>query len=263
MTPAISVNNLAARYGKTSVFSGVSLAIGTGERWALIGQNGCGKSTLLRCLCGLHTPHAGTIEINGSKLSTLPHAERARRIAFVPQASGRTAPPFTVYDFVTMARFPYAGLFSNQSRHDAIRVHEALALTETEHLGNRTMTTLSGGELQRVLLASAAAQDTQILLLDEPDAFLDPLHRAHIRSALKILHAERKCTIITVGHDVNAVLADETHVAVLKSGTLLFEGPTPDIDSFRTLIGITYDIPFETAVNARTGRIILHPEAVV
>ena len=130
----------------------------------------------------------------------------AHLIAFVPQANNRTLPPFAVREFIMLGRFPFQGFFALPSKRDKIIVDAALQLTDTEALSDRLLTTLSGGELQRVFLAAAVAQRTAILLLDEPMAFLDPMHQELIQRSIDRIHEEFSTTIIAVTHDVNHAL---------------------------------------------------------
>jgi iron complex transport system ATP-binding protein len=227
----IVVNSLSFGYAPGSwALENISLEVKEKSTWAIIGKNGSGKSTLLKCLCGLVRSRAGAITIQGKRLVSYRPRELARLIAFVPQANNRLLPPFSVRDFVMLGRFPFQGFFALPSGSDKTIVDAALQLTDTVTLADRLLTTLSGGELQRVFLASAVAQRTAILLLDEPMAFLDPMHQELIQRSIDRIHEEFSTTIIAVTHDVNHALNRFTHVCALSQGTQLYEGTC---DNFR------------------------------
>jgi iron complex transport system ATP-binding protein len=221
----INVNSISFRYDRDiPVFDGISLEVNSGETWAIIGKNGCGKSTLLKCIGNLLRVAGGTIAIDGRALDSYRPMDLARLVAYVPQASGRMLPPYSVSDFIMLGRFPYQGFFSVPSGKDRQIVREVLHLTDTVTLADRPMNRLSGGELQRVFLAAAVAQKTSILLLDEPMSFLDPLHQEMINRSLGRIHDEFNTTIITVTHDVNLALNRFSHVCALAKGKLFFIG---------------------------------------
>jgi iron complex transport system ATP-binding protein len=227
------------------VLDGISLEIDERSTWAIIGKNGSGKSTLLKCLCGLlHCP-GGALLIDGKPLSSYRPMELAHLVAFVPQASNRLLPPFTVRDFVMLGRFPFQGFFALSSKRDRDIVDASLQLTDTDTLADRLLTTLSGGELQRVFLASAVAQRTAILLLDEPMAFLDPMHQELIQRSIDRIHEEFTTTIVAVTHDINHALNRFSHVCALSQGTPFYVGRCDDFrkDALKLLHDI-YSINF-------------------
>lgn len=223
----ITVDSLSYNYEKSAlVLSGVSFSINMGERWAIIGKNGCGKSTLLKCIGGLLPATKGEVLVNDKPVASYRPLELAKLIAYVPQAIGRAQPPYSVVDFVMLGRFPYQGFFALPAAHDRKIVGEALQLTDTDSLSERSMNTLSGGELQRVFLAAAVAQRSSILLLDEPMSFLDPLHQSMVQRSLDRIHDEYNTTIITVTHDVNLALRRYSHCCALVKGEQFFAGTT-------------------------------------
>lgn len=223
---AIKVDSLSFSYDRNAhVLADISLEIGVGERWAIIGKNGCGKSTLLKCMGSLLTPSRGGVAVTGKPVSSYRPLDLAKLIAYVPQAIGRSLPPYPVLDFVMLGRFPYQNFFALPTAEDRKTVREVLKLTDTDSLASRSMNTLSGGELQRVFLAAAVAQKSSILLLDEPMSFLDPLHQTLVQGSLDRIHDEFSTTIITVTHDVNLALNRYTHIcAISEKGTLFFKG---------------------------------------
>lgn len=259
MSLFLDVQNISAGYNGNTVISDISFSVDAGERWAIIGPNGSGKSTLLNTIAG-HIPiHSGHIRLGSTPYTTLNAQNRAQLIAHVPQPTGRQFPPFSVTRFVALARHPWRGLFDSPSTHDDEAVAQALAITDTSALASRRLTELSGGELQRVLLAGAVAQDTPLILLDEPESFMDPRHTLMIRQALARIHDEKGCTIITVLHDVDAAVSNHSHILALKNGEQMFAGPTGSLEL--PVLEALYDVPFEFAKGGKSGRSVLIVEA--
>jgi iron complex transport system ATP-binding protein len=221
----IHVKDVSFHYTEeVPVLRKISLEIQTGQRWALLGKNGSGKSTLLKAIGGLLPVSGGSIAVEGKPVAEYRPVELARHIAYVPQATGRALPPFSVAEFVMLGRFPYQGFLALPGKEDRHVVEEVLCLTDTETLAGRPMQTLSGGELQRVYLAAAVAQRTGVLLLDEPMSFLDPFHHEMMYRSLQRVHTEFNTTIITVTHDVNFAINRCSHVCALRQGELFFAG---------------------------------------
>lgn len=224
-TPAVMVEGLAFSWGGAdvpAVFSRVGFTVARGESVAIIGPNGAGKSTLLRCLAGLLRPCAGQVEIEGSDVSSLSPKALAKRVAFLPQGSD-AVPAMRVRDVVATGRYPYFTLFDPSSAEDRRAVDHALVLTGTDGLADRRLDTLSGGERQRVLLAAAIAQDTPILLLDEPFTFLDPAGQAVFSAIIERLRAERGVTVITVTHDLGRAAASGGRIVGLSGGEVVVD----------------------------------------
>jgi iron complex transport system ATP-binding protein len=218
-TPIIKIDSLSVAFGEHRVLTNVSAAIEAGQRVAVVGRNGVGKSTLVRCLAGLEKVGDGTITIGGKDIVGYSPRELARWISYVPQGQGRIVPG-TVYDYVMLGRFPYQGFMAIPSQRDREKVNEALELTDTAALAKRWVSTLSGGEMQRVLLAGSVAQGTRILLLDEPTTYLDPFHAELINTTLENVHREYGCTIVAVTHDINAALRYYSHILALVNGSV-------------------------------------------
>jgi len=222
--PKLEVKDLSFSYGGKAVIENITFSADCGGAWAVIGRNGAGKSTLIKCLCGLLKRRGGSVLIDGTPIDKLTPREIARKIAFVPQGNGKSAPPFTVREYVMMARFPYSNFLSPPSRKDKNRVDEALTLTDTVKFADRMMNTLSGGEFQAALIAGAVAQDTPILLLDEPTTFLDPYHQENIRLLMEQIHTQLGTIVITVTHDVNLALSTHNNILALIDGKPFFCG---------------------------------------
>ncbi|MBN2037036.1 MAG: ABC transporter ATP-binding protein [Chitinispirillaceae bacterium] len=245
MAPLLEVAGISAGYGKSEVLLGVDVRIDEDQRWAVLGRNGTGKSTLIRVLAGLLVPARGAVLLRGKPVADYPSRQRACQIAYMQQKAEAVI-PYTVYDFVMLGRYARMGLFGIPGDNDRQAVVQALEYCEVRDLGNRMMTTLSGGELQRVLLAGALAQETPLLLLDEPTTFLDPAHERHFLRALESAHTMRELTTVMVTHDINTALTSCTHVLALCDGKVFFSGTARDFDArcpeaLETLFGIPFE----------------------
>src|SRR5213080_3465055 len=223
------LHNLSFGYTSVPVLSNVSFDIAPGEFVVLLGPNGAGKSTLLKILAGLIHQYTGSAELCGQPLARLRPVEIARRIAFVPQETHMVF-PFTVQEIVMMGRLPhraFGGLLD--SRRDLERTHQAMALTDTATLAGKRFNEISGGERQRVVLASALAQDPEILLLDEPTVYLDLKHQIQFYDILDRLNAERGLTIISVTHDVNLAARYARRMIAMRSGNFVADGSPEEV----------------------------------
>jgi iron complex transport system ATP-binding protein len=221
----IEIKKLSFSYDNKKVIDDVTFTVNAGETWVIIGRNGVGKSTLLKCLCGLLKHQQGDVLINGVDIAELTPREIAKQIAYVPQGINRQLPPFTIREYLMMARYPYSnGFWLTGNREDKKCIDDAMELTETVHLADRLMNTLSGGELQSALIAGAMAQGTPFLLLDEPTTYLDPYHQKNICQLIQRIHAQRGTAVITVTHDVNFALSTHNNILALVDGSIFSSG---------------------------------------
>lgn len=218
----LSAENLSVRLGDKVVLDGVDAAFAPGLVTAIVGPNGAGKSTLLDCLAALRKPDAGRVALDGRALRELPSRERARRIAYLPQnaeiawaVDGRT--------FVGLGRTPYVGAWG-LTAEDRAAVVRAMAVTGVEDFADRVVSTLSGGERARVLIARALAGDPQWLLADEPLAGLDPGHVLDACDLFRRLADEEGRGVIVTLHDLDAALRVADRVIVLAEGRVLADG---------------------------------------
>jgi len=243
--PLLEAREVGAGYDGRTVLKGVAFDVSSGERWAVLGRNGTGKSTLVKTIAALIAPQSGTVRVFGRPVGAYSGRERARHIAYVPQKP-EAAIPYTVHDFVMLGRYAMMGLFGVPGRQDRQAVAQALEFCDVRELCDRMMTTLSGGEMQRVLLAGALAQETPLLLLDEPTTHLDPAHERLFFRALNSAHENRELTIVMVTHDINTALHSCTHVLALLNGSVHYAGP---VEPFRgecpALLDTLYGIAFE------------------
>jgi iron complex transport system ATP-binding protein len=220
----IEFRDVSVRLGETHALRSVSLAVESGEWLALIGPNGAGKTTALRALAGL-VDYSGEILLDGHDLRTLSRRDVARRVALVPQIP-ETPPGLTVAEYVLLGRTPHLGYFGAESGEDRTAARRALARLELEPLSERTLDSLSGGELQRAVLARALAQDAPILLLDEPTTALD-LGRQ--QQALELVDGLRETglTIVSTMHDLTLAGQYGDRLVLLDRGSVVADG-TPD-----------------------------------
>jgi iron complex transport system ATP-binding protein len=225
---------------------GVSLDVDRGGLIGVLGPNGSGKTTLLRLLGGLLPAASGRITVDGQDVARITRRELARRIAIVPQET-RLSFEYSVLEVVLMGRYPHLGPFELESADDVAVAREALAATGTLALADRPFPTLSGGEKQRVIIAGALAQATDLMLLDEPTAALDPGYQIEIAALLRRLNADRGVTIVVATHDLNFAAGLCRDLLLLREGRVLAAGPTGEVltrDSVRALYDVEADVTF-------------------
>jgi len=203
--PAIEVKALGAAYGKSRVFDTLDLEVQQGQMFTLLGPNGCGKTTLLNCILGLHKPQSGRVFVDGLAIENLSPSEMAKKIAYVPQ-SHKKAFLFTVREMVLMGRAPYTPSYSSPKAADVEIAEEALEAIGIQHLGDRPYAQLSGGEGQLVLLARALAQQSPVVVLDEPTSHLDSYNELLVLDRLGELVEKKNLTVIMTTHYPNQVL---------------------------------------------------------
>lgn len=210
----ISTHELSLSIGARTLVQGLNWRAQAGECWSIIGRNGAGKSTLLRTLAGLQQPQAGTVHIGGRALADWPLTELARERAFLAQ-SRHDAFAYTVIESVLSARHPYHANRYWEGSDDHQAALAALAAMEVDDLAARDVRTLSGGERQRVAIAALLAQQTPLLLLDEPANALDLAHQVSVMGLLARLCREQGKTVVMIGHDLNLAARISTHVLLL------------------------------------------------
>jgi ABC-type cobalamin/Fe3+-siderophores transport system ATPase subunit len=252
----IALRDVVFRYRTAPALDGVSFDLARGELLGIIGPNGSGKSTALRLMSGVLQPQAGSVLWRGRPLAAVRRAQLARELAVVPQDT-RIEFPFSVTEVVLMGRAPHLGGFAFESARDLDAAVTAMRRTQTLHLAERTIHELSGGERQRVVLARALAQQPQVLLLDEPGAFLDIRHAVEIYDLLRDLRAEG-LTIATVLHDLNLAALYCDRLALLQAGRLVCLGPPASVIT-RTTLAAVYETDVYVDVNAVTGAICVLP----
>jgi iron complex transport system ATP-binding protein len=228
MTHDLRAVGLTLAYGDDVVVHDLDVAIPDGRITVIVGPNACGKSTLLRGLARLLPPRAGEVRLDGSSLQVLRTIEVARVLGLLPQTP--VAPDgITVGDLVGRGRYPHQGWFRQWSARDDQAVGAALAATGTADLTGRQLSSLSGGQRQRVWIAMVLAQDTDVLLLDEPTTFLDISHQVELLDLLVDLNRERGKTIVLVLHDLNLACRYADHVIAMRAGRVVVEGPPAEV----------------------------------
>ena len=219
----IECKNFSVKYGKKEILHSVSFSACPNEITVILGKNGCGKSTLLRALSGI-IPYSGTIKLNGSESRSLKPTTRAKLISMMPQIL--QSPEITVRHLVSYGRYPYTGLSGIMSEADRIAVENVMAKTEISELADSFVNRISGGERQKAYFAMLLAQDTPILLLDEPGAHLDTEYMKNLCSFLKCERDSGK-TVVAVLHDINCAVELADRIVVIEHGGVLFNG-TPE-----------------------------------
>jgi len=224
----LGADGLVLGYGGPDVIRGLDVAIPDGRLTMIVGANASGKSTLLRGLARLLRPRSGAVVLDGRSIAELPTIEVARVIGLLPQAS--VAPDgITVGDLVGRGRYPHQGWFRRWTPDDEAAVADALAATGITDLIERPVATLSGGQRQRAWVAMALAQDTDILLLDEPTTFLDIAHQVELLDLLVDLNRERDKTIVVVLHDLGLACRYADHLIAMHDGAIVAQGVPADI----------------------------------
>lgn len=228
----IEISDVKFKYHK-SAFNSFSLfidslLIGEGEFVSILGPNGSGKSTLLKLLANLLSAEEGLIKINGMQISKYSFSSFAKNVSYVPQKNYSVF-PFSVFEVVMMGRTPYLGLMGFEKEEDLLIINEAMATMQVDHLKNKGINELSGGELQRVFIARALAQKAKIVLLDEPNSHLDIKHQVMIYDLLRNLCSQQKLTIVNVSHDLNLVGVYSHRIILMNEGKVALDGSKESI----------------------------------
>ena len=221
--PSLHADDLTVAYGNRKVLNRVELAPPSRKITAIVGPNGCGKSTLLKTLARVLAPASGSVWLDGQSIHRLPSRQVARQLGLLPQST--VAPEqLTVADLVARGRYPHRGPFGRWTDADRAAVADALAATATTELRDRPVDELSGGQRQRVWIAMVLAQQTPLLLLDEPTTYLDLAHRLEVLRLLRRLNAERDVTVVMVLHDLHEATRYADHLVAISDGKIVAEG---------------------------------------
>ncbi len=260
----LAARDVSVRLGGNPILKSVSFEARAGEVAGLIGPNGAGKSTLLRVLAGLLRPESGEVRIEDEPLKGLNSAQRARRIAFMPQHDATH--PFTAIETVLMGRYAHLGRFELEGRQDREIALSAMARTDTAQFEDRQLDRLSGGERQRVILARALAQQAGVILLDEPSASLDLRHRLSIMETLREEVASgkapppgsgtggaRRVAVVVALHDVSLASRYCDRLTLLYDGRITAEGPPVDVltpQNLRNAFGVETAVQIDPATGS-------------
>ncbi len=254
----LKIEKLSVSYGKRRVLKDVSLNVEAGQVLALIGPNGSGKSTLIRAISGVIASDGGDVRVDGKALSDLSTMERARYLSVVPQA--RNMPPaFSVYESILLGRTPYLGWLGRAGDTDHERVRYALERTQMGPLADRLVGELSGGEQQRVLLARALAQDTPVMLLDEPTTHLDLQHREALVHLGRELAKSKNLAVLMVLHDLNMASLYADRVSLLVNGEIQATGTPEEVLTEATLSRV-YNVAVHVIPHPQYGNPLILPD---
>jgi iron complex transport system ATP-binding protein len=244
VSASLSTQNLALAYDETTIIRGLSVSIPRGQITALVGPNGSGKSTLLRGLARLLRPRQGTVLLDGAAIHSLPTRELAKRLGILPQ--GPVAPEgLSVRELVAQGRYPHQSWLQQWRVEDEAAVNRALTITGMTELAERPADALSGGQRQRAWIAMTLAQETELLLLDEPTTFLDLAHQLEVLRLLERLNQEEGRTVVMVVHDLNHATRHAHHIIALSEGQIAAAGRPAEVITptiLRSVFGVEADI---------------------
>jgi iron complex transport system ATP-binding protein len=234
----LATENISLIFQDKIILDNVSIDVSPGEFFVIIGPNGAGKTSLLKVLSGLQKAQQGSVIIKGKNLSDYTRRNLSKILAIVPQQI-EVAFPFTVAETVIMGRTPHLGILGMEDKNDFHIAEEAMAFTEVSHLADRKLFQLSGGELQRVIIARAICQQPEIILLDEPTTALDPAHQLKIMDLMEKFRREHGTTIIMVSHDLNLASMYGDRLLLLKEGSEVKTGSPKNV-LIKTLLEESY-----------------------
>lgn len=226
--PTLSAEGLTLSYGGPDIVTRLGMVIPPGEITAIIGANGCGKSTLLRAMARLLRPVSGAVILDGEAINEQPTKAVARRLGLLPQAP-RAPEGVIVSDLVRRGRYPHQKVFQQWSPRDEEACERAMRLTDMLKFEGRPVDELSGGQRQRAWIAMALAQDTPLMLLDEPTTYLDIAHQVDVLELLKQLNANEGRTVVMVLHDLNLASRYANHLVAVADGGIVAEGAPGEV----------------------------------
>jgi iron complex transport system ATP-binding protein len=254
----LKINNLSVFYGDRQILHEIQLEVHSGEIVALLGPNGAGKSTLIRSISGVIPIRDGNIFVDQKDVTSLSTMERARHISVVPQAVS-IPPAFTVWETVLLGRTPYLNFLGQTSAKDEAIARQALEQVDVLHLIEKRMNEISGGEQQRVLLARTLAQDTPILLMDEPTTHLDISHQIDLLKLITKQAREKSLTVLIALHDLNLASMFADRIAIVQNGLLCVAG-TPQETLTSEIINSVYNVPVHVVSHPQTGAPFIIPD---
>ncbi|MDU4889321.1 MAG: ABC transporter ATP-binding protein [Clostridium sp.] len=231
---AISVKNLSVAYESNTIIEDMNLSIPKGEISIIIGANGCGKSTLLKTIARINKPKAGDIFINDKNIKEVKEKNIAKEVAFLPQ--GPVCPSgLTVRELVAYGRFPHQKIIGGLNGHDKKIIDWAIEETGLKEFADRQVENLSGGQRQRAWIAMTLAQETDIIMLDEPTTYLDMSYQLEVLEVLERLNKEKKITVVIVLHELNNACRFASNIIGLKKGKIVCQGKPLEVINKSTL----------------------------
>lgn len=247
----LTTEQLTLAYDQAVIIRAIDVRVPTGAITALVGPNGCGKSTLLRGLARLLAPRGGAALLDGKAIDRIPTRELARRLGILPQ--NPSAPEgLSVRELVAQGRYPHQSWFQQWAAEDATAVRKALELTGMAELADRPVDALSGGQRQRAWIAMTLAQQTEVILLDEPTTFLDLAHQIEVLQLLERLNRDEGRTIVMVVHDLNHATRHAQHLIAMRAGALVAAGPPREVVTSRLLQEV-FGVEADVVPDPRTG----------
>lgn len=248
---SIETKNLDIAYDDSLIVKELNMQIPEGKITSIIGANGCGKSTILKAVGRILKPKKGVVHLSGQDISKLPTKEIAKKMAILPQTP--TAPSgLTVGELVAYGRFPHQKGFGNLTEEDKRIVKWALTATKLSEFERREVDALSGGQRQRVWIAMALAQQTDLILLDEPTTYLDLAHQLEVLKLLYELNRNQKCTIVMVLHDLNLAARFSDYIIAIQKGAIIEHGAPEEVmtpEVLRKTFNINADVVIEPKSN--------------
>ncbi|MFE9256951.1 ABC transporter ATP-binding protein [Streptomyces sp. NPDC006879] len=255
----LTAEGVTLGYDQRTIAENLSIQIPDRSFTVIVGPNACGKSTLLRALARMLKPTAGRVLLDGQSISSLPAKRIARTLGLLPQSS--VAPDgITVADLVARGRYPHQGLLRQWSREDERIVQESMASTGVAELAGRSVDELSGGQRQRVWIAMALAQQTPLLLLDEPTTYLDIQHQLDVLDLCAELHEAQGRTLVAVLHDLNHAARYATHLIAMRGGEVVAEGPPGEVVT-ADLVERVFGLRCQIIEDPQTGTPLVVPAA--
>ncbi|WP_327307454.1 ABC transporter ATP-binding protein [Streptomyces sp. NBC_01298] len=257
----LTAENVTLGYDQRVIAENLSVEIPDRSFTVIVGPNACGKSTLLRALSRMLKPTAGRVLLDGQAIGSMPAKKVAKTLGLLPQSS--IAPDgITVSDLVARGRYPHQGLLRQWSGEDERIVEESMASTGVAELADRAVDELSGGQRQRVWIAMALAQQTPLLLLDEPTTYLDIQHQIEVLNLCAELHEEQGRTLVAVLHDLNHAARYATHLIAMRDGKVVAEGPPAEVVTAE-LVERVFGLRCQVIPDPETGTPLVVPAARV
>lgn len=256
-TTAMQVQNLTAGYGGSPILKNINLEVPEGEITILVGPNGCGKSTLLKTMARILTPSEGTVTLKGQNVHQLHTRHVAQQMALLAQ--GPIAPEgLKVRELVAQGRFPHQSLLKQWTKADRDAVDCAMEITNIAQFAERPIDALSGGQRQRCWIAMSLAQETDLVLLDEPTTFLDLKVQVDVMNLLTKTAKQAGKTMVIVLHELNIAAAYADYLVMMRGGEIVADGPVNEIftrDNLRSVFGLNARVIFD----AEAGRPLCMP----
>lgn len=248
----LSTEHLKIGYEEKIIVEDLSFTIQSGEITTIIGPNGCGKSTILKTLARIHKAKSGFVYLDGKAIHKIPTKQIAQKMAVLPQSPDAPA-GLTVFDLISYGRSPHQKGFARLSDRDKEVIEWALKVTGLEELRDQDVDTLSGGQRQRAWIAMAIAQETELLLLDEPTTYLDMAHQLEILKLLKKLNEDENRTIVMVIHDLNHAARFSDRMIAMNKGRLMKEGTAEEVMTAEVLKNV-FQIDAVVVTDPRTNK---------